>query len=125
MGHTHTHTHTHLGWAERQPGGLAEYRSRVLMKPASAVARSALSPPQTTSRVFGLIEPFVWARSLRAFRTSGLGLGEDSDPFLGQRGGGVRGGKGVGVPRSRNELRVLLATCCESEKNYKKRIPIT
>nr|CAD7401012.1 unnamed protein product [Timema cristinae] len=40
--------------------------------------------------VFGLIEPFVLARSLRVFRTSGLGLGEDSDPSSGPRGGGAR-----------------------------------
>nr|CAD7195807.1 unnamed protein product [Timema douglasi] len=46
------HTHTHSGWAECQPVRLAELHSRVLMKPASAVAKSALSsPPQTTSWV--------------------------------------------------------------------------
>nr|CAD7194733.1 unnamed protein product [Timema douglasi] len=48
-----------------------------------------------SAEVFGLIEPFILARSLRAFRISGLGLGEDSDLFIGPHGGGARGERGL------------------------------
>nr|CAD7430510.1 unnamed protein product [Timema monikensis] len=55
--------------------------------------------------VFGLIEPFVLARSLRVFRTNGLGLGENSDPSSGLRGEGLEGKKGV-----RDDVVCALAT---------------